>query len=46
VDGIVVGKTTYRATAAMFEFREAEPVQAKGKAGRIPIWVLLRETQF
>jgi class 3 adenylate cyclase/tetratricopeptide (TPR) repeat protein len=38
VDGIVVGESTYRATAGIFEYREAGPVQAKGKAEPIPIW--------
>src|SRR6266566_4546874 len=32
VDGIVVGESTFRATADVFEYREGTPVQAKGKA--------------
>jgi class 3 adenylate cyclase len=31
VNGIAVGADTYRATAAQIEYREAEPIQAKGK---------------
>src|SRR5918996_3607865 len=38
VDGVVVGEATYRATAHAIEYRDAEPVQAKGKAKPIPIW--------
>jgi predicted ATPase/class 3 adenylate cyclase len=38
VDGIAVGEATYRATREIFEYREGEPVQAKGKAEPIPIW--------
>ncbi|MGB2874282.1 MAG: AAA family ATPase [Gaiellaceae bacterium] len=43
VDGIVVGEATFRATEAVFEYREAEPVQAKGKTEPIPIWEVLGE---
>jgi class 3 adenylate cyclase/tetratricopeptide (TPR) repeat protein len=43
VDGIVVGEATYRATATTFEYREGEPVQAKGKTEPIPIWEVLSE---
>jgi class 3 adenylate cyclase/tetratricopeptide (TPR) repeat protein len=37
-DGIVVGEATYRATGHVIEYREVEPVQAKGKSEPIPIW--------
>jgi predicted ATPase/class 3 adenylate cyclase len=37
-NGIVVGEATYRATSAQIEYREAEPVIAKGKSEPIPIW--------
>src|SRR6266498_1127518 len=37
-DGILVDETTYRATAPSIEYRDAEPVQAKGKAEPIPVW--------
>ena len=43
VDGIVVGEATYRATADAFEYREGEPVQAKGKTEPIPIWEVVGE---
>jgi class 3 adenylate cyclase len=33
-NGILVGESTYRATAAPIEYREHEPVEAKGKASR------------
>src|SRR5207245_5856032 len=38
VDGILVGEATYRATRHVIEYREAEPVEAKGKAEPIPVW--------
>src|ERR1039457_943119 len=34
VNGILVGETTYRATAHVITYREADPVTAKGKIGR------------
>jgi len=37
-DGILVGKETYLAAGKSFEFREAEPVQAKGKQEPVPVW--------
>ena len=43
IDGIVVGEGTYRATAHAFEYRELEPVEAKGKTEPIPIWEVLAE---
>jgi class 3 adenylate cyclase/tetratricopeptide (TPR) repeat protein len=43
VDGIVVGEATFRATADVIEYREAEPVQAKGKTEPIPIWEVVGE---
>ena len=41
VDGILVGETTYRATERVVEYRECEPVQAKGKADPLPVWEAL-----
>ena len=41
VDGAVVGEATWRATRAMFEYQELEPVRVKGKAEPVPIWRLL-----
>jgi len=38
VNGILVGVQTYRATERMIEYREHEPVQAKGKAEPIRVW--------
>jgi class 3 adenylate cyclase len=38
VGGILVGETTYRATRHAIEYREAEPVEAKGKAEPVPVW--------
>jgi class 3 adenylate cyclase/tetratricopeptide (TPR) repeat protein len=37
-DGILVGRLTYLATNKAFEFREAEPVQAKGKSEAVAVW--------
>jgi class 3 adenylate cyclase/tetratricopeptide (TPR) repeat protein len=38
VNGIIAGEATYRATSHVIEYREAEPVQAKGKTEPIPVW--------
>jgi class 3 adenylate cyclase/tetratricopeptide (TPR) repeat protein len=38
VDGILVGEQTFRATEREIVYREAAPVQAKGKAQPIPVW--------
>jgi class 3 adenylate cyclase/tetratricopeptide (TPR) repeat protein len=38
VDGILVDEPTYRATSSVIEYREAGPVQAKGKAEPVPVW--------
>jgi class 3 adenylate cyclase/tetratricopeptide (TPR) repeat protein len=45
VDGIVVGEDTFRATEALFEYREGEPVHAKGKAEPVPVWEVLGEKE-
>jgi class 3 adenylate cyclase/tetratricopeptide (TPR) repeat protein len=37
-DGILVGQQTYLAAKDAFEFREAEPVAAKGKAEPVLVW--------
>ena len=37
-NGILVDETTYRATAPAIEYRDAEPVQAKGKAEPVAVW--------
>jgi class 3 adenylate cyclase/tetratricopeptide (TPR) repeat protein len=38
IDGILVGEATYRATRHVIDYREAPPVQAKGKAQPITVW--------
>jgi class 3 adenylate cyclase/tetratricopeptide (TPR) repeat protein len=38
VNGILIGETTYRATAQTIDAREHEPVEAKGKQAPIPVW--------
>jgi class 3 adenylate cyclase/tetratricopeptide (TPR) repeat protein len=38
VGGVLVGETTWRATRDRIDYREAEPVQAKGKAEPVPVW--------
>jgi class 3 adenylate cyclase/tetratricopeptide (TPR) repeat protein len=42
VDGILVGETTYRASAGAIEYREVEPVTAKGKREPVPAWEAVR----
>jgi class 3 adenylate cyclase len=37
-NGILVGQSTYRATQHTIEYREHEPVAAKGKAEPVPVW--------
>jgi class 3 adenylate cyclase/tetratricopeptide (TPR) repeat protein len=43
VDGILVGAETHRATVHAIEYRDVEPVTAKGKAERIVVWEALGE---
>ena len=38
VDGVLVGETTYRATRDAIRYRDAPPVQAKGKAEPVRAW--------
>jgi class 3 adenylate cyclase/tetratricopeptide (TPR) repeat protein len=38
VGGILVGETTYRATRQAIEYRDAEPIVAKGKTEPVPVW--------
>ena len=42
VNGILVGESTYRATRHAIEYREAEPVEAKGKEEPIAVWEALQ----
>src|SRR2546429_2713726 len=41
VDGILIGELTYRATRDRFEFRDAEPIAAKGKSEPVPVWEVI-----
>jgi class 3 adenylate cyclase/tetratricopeptide (TPR) repeat protein len=38
VNGILVDETTYRATRSSIDYREAEPVAAKGKEDPVRVW--------
>ena len=38
VDGILVDETTYRATSQKIDYRESEPILAKGKQEPVPAW--------
>jgi class 3 adenylate cyclase/tetratricopeptide (TPR) repeat protein len=38
VNGILVGEGTYRATRHVIDYREAEPVEAKGKSEPVKVW--------
>jgi predicted ATPase/class 3 adenylate cyclase len=38
VNGILVGEATYRATRDRIDYREAAPVEAKGKSHPITVW--------
>src|SRR5882672_11323971 len=38
VNGILVGETTYRATASTIDYAERPPVEAKGKEAPIRVW--------
>jgi class 3 adenylate cyclase len=42
VNGILVGKRTFRATRAMIDYRQAPPVAAKGKKEPVAAWEALR----
>jgi len=37
-NGILVGEATYRATRHVIDYREAPPVEAKGKSKPVPVW--------
>ncbi len=43
-NGILVGEATHRATRHAIEYEPAEPIDAKGKANPIPVW-LVREAR-
>jgi hypothetical protein len=38
VNGVITDKTTYRATRHAIDYRDADGVEAKGKAEPIPVW--------
>src|SRR5881296_1447629 len=42
VNGILVGETTYRATAETIEYREHKPAEGKGKEAPIPVWEVVQ----
>jgi class 3 adenylate cyclase len=42
VNRILVDETTHRATEQVIDYREAEPVEAKGKAEPVPVWEALQ----
>ena len=46
VDGILVGELTYAATRSAIDYREAEPIAAKGKSEPVHVWeaVAVKET--
>jgi class 3 adenylate cyclase/tetratricopeptide (TPR) repeat protein len=41
-NAVLVGERTYRATDDAFEYREAEPIEAKGKREPLPAWEPLK----
>ncbi len=42
VNGILVGAPTYNATSRVIEYREAPPVEAKGKSRPVPVWEVVQ----
>ena len=42
VDGILVGEQTFRATERAIDYREHEPVLAKGKAEPVRVWEVVQ----
>ncbi|HZD88428.1 MAG TPA: AAA family ATPase [Gaiellaceae bacterium] len=42
LNGVLVGELAHRATADVFDYREVEPVVAKGKLAPVPAWEALR----
>jgi class 3 adenylate cyclase/tetratricopeptide (TPR) repeat protein len=45
VNGILVGELTYASTRDTIEYREAEPIAAKGKAKPVPVWEAIGEKE-
>ncbi len=44
-DGILVGEQTYLAAQHAFDFREAEPIEAKGKSEPVAVWEVVAERE-
>ena len=44
-DGILVGEQTYLAAQHAFDFREAEPIEAKGKSEPVAVWEVVGERE-
>src|SRR5438270_416995 len=42
VNGILVGEATYRATAHAIDYEHTAPIQAKGKAQPVAVWIAAR----
>src|SRR5437764_310466 len=42
VNGILVGEATYRATAHAIDYEDTAPIQAKGKAQPVAVWIAAR----
>ncbi|HEU5490453.1 MAG TPA: AAA family ATPase, partial [Gaiellaceae bacterium] len=38
VNGVLVDETTFRATRRAIDYRDASPVEAKGKVAPVPVW--------
>jgi class 3 adenylate cyclase/tetratricopeptide (TPR) repeat protein len=45
VNGILVGELTYASTRDTIEYREAEPIAAKGKAKPVTVWEAIGEKE-
>jgi class 3 adenylate cyclase len=41
VNGILVGESTHNATSRVIEYRDAPPVEAKGKSHPVPVWEVI-----
>jgi len=41
INGVLVGETTYRATASDIDYADAEPIAAKGKTEPVRVWQAL-----
>jgi len=45
VNAVLAGQQTYRATSSAIEYREAEPIVAKGKNEPVAVWEALQTTE-